>query len=114
MERPEPTARRAGWALVLAAIGPFVMAASSPAAVVLGWRVLRTSLSPRSRGRAAAAGAIALGTFGLLFWTWAIWRLWVRLDEQGRDASAAIPLAVALIVVWTASALAAALTGRNR
>jgi hypothetical protein len=108
--------RRASWALALGALGPFVMAASSPAAIVLGWRVTRSSadVGPGTRGRAAAAGAIALGTFGLLFWVWAVWRLWARLGEQGRDRSAVISLAAALILVWAASALAAALVGRNR
>lgn len=112
----DPTARRATWALVLAVIGPFVMAASSPASIVLGWRVSRASAGagPRVRGRGAAAGAIVLGTFGLLFWVWALWRLWVRLGQQGRDQTTMIPLAVALVLVWTASALAAALAGRNR
>ncbi len=111
-----PVARRAARALALAVLGPFVMAASSPAAIVLGWRASRATVdaSPRARGRAAAAGALALGTFGLLFWVWAIWRLWVRLGEQGRDRSAVLPLAAALVAVWVASALAAALVGRNR
>ena len=66
IERPGPAARRAAWALTLAVIGPFVMAASSPAAIVLGWRVA-TDAGPHLRGRGAAAGAIALGTFGLAF-----------------------------------------------
>ena len=82
---------------------------------MLGWRTTRdlAGAPPSTRGGAAAAGAIALGTFGLLLWAWALWRLWVRLDERG-DPHAVVPLAVGLIVVWLASAVAGALAGRNR
>ncbi len=110
------SSRRATIAFGLAVLGPFVMAASSPAAIVLGWRstrdLARASSSPR--GRAAAAGAIALGTFGLLLWVWVLWRLWIRLDEQAGDPHAVMPLAGGLTLVWLASALAGALAGRNR
>lgn len=111
-----PASRRATIAFVLAAVGPFVMAASSPAAVVLGWRAARELAGePASTtGRATAAGAIALGTFGLLLWAWALWRLWVRLDERGKDPQVVIPLAAGLLLVWVASGLAGALVGRNR
>jgi hypothetical protein len=110
------SSRRAAIAFGLAVLGPFVMAASSPAAIVLGWRSSRdlAIAPPAARGRAAAAGAIALGTFGLLLWAWALWRLWVRLDERGDDPHAVVPLVAGLIVVWLASALAGALAGRNR
>jgi hypothetical protein len=108
--------RRAAIALGLAVLGPFVMAASSPAAVALGWRASRelAGAPPPARGRSAAAGAIALGTFGLLLWGWVLFRLWVRLDERGKDPHAVLPLAAGLTFVWLASALVGALAGRNR
>jgi hypothetical protein len=109
-----PGYRLAIRALVFAIIGPFVMAASSPAAIVLGWRSMRQSAgaSPHAKGRASAAGAIALGTFGVLFWMWAVWRLWVKLDQKGKDPHLVVPLAVALFAVWVASGFAGALSFR--
>lgn len=111
-----PGYRLAIRALLFAVLGPFVMAASSPAAVALGWRSMRASagVGPRAKGRSAAAGAITLGVFGLLFWTWVLWRLWVKLEEQGNDPHRVLPLGLGLFVVWCASGVAGALSSRGK
>lgn len=116
VDHAQPGYRHAVWALFLAVLGPFVMAASSPAAIVLGWRALRASAAagPRTRGRATAAGAITIGTFGWLLWAWALWWVWMQLPTRGIEREAVLPLAAGLAVVWAASAAAGALAGRGR
>jgi hypothetical protein len=111
-----PGARRATIAFALAAAGPFVMAASSPAAIVLGLRSLHESApaGARARGRATAYGAIVVGAVGLWFWGWTVARLAGALSERGRDASGVLPLVGGLAFVWLASALAGAFAGRAR
>jgi hypothetical protein len=63
-------------AFTLAAFGPFVMAASSPAAIVLGFRSLSQSsvAGPRAPGRVTAYGSIVVGACGLWLWGWLVAR----------------------------------------
>ena len=72
-----PGRRMAFQAFVLAAVGPFLMGASSPAAIVLGFRSLSLSsvAGARAPGRATAYGAIVLGACGLWLWGWTVARL---------------------------------------
>jgi hypothetical protein len=64
-------------AFVLAALGPFVMAASSPAGIVLGFRSLSESSvsGAHAPGRATAYGSIVAGACGLWLWdgSWPGW-----------------------------------------
>jgi hypothetical protein len=110
-----PGRRKAISAFVLACLGPFVMACSSPAAIVLGFRSLEESAvaGARAPGRATAYGAIVVGALGLWFWGWTVARLAGELSERGKDPGLVIPLAAGMAVVWLASALAGWLAGRS-
>jgi hypothetical protein len=110
-----PGRRKATAAFLLACLGPFVMASSSPAAIVLGFRSLDESAvaGARAPGRASAYGAIVVGALGLWFWGWAVARLAGELSERGKDPGLVIPLAAGLALVWLASALAGWLAGRG-
>jgi hypothetical protein len=112
---PVPGRRMAYQAFVLAVLGPFVMGASSPAAIVLGFRSLQLSAvaGARAPGRAAAYGAIVVGACGLWLWGWVIAQLAGGLSERGLDARQVIPLIAGLAAVWLASALAGFLAGRR-
>jgi hypothetical protein len=112
--RVVPGRRKAVSAFLLACLGPFVMACSSPAAIVLGFRSLDESTVAGSRapGRATAYGAIVIGALGLWFWGWVVAQLAGELSERGEDPGLVIPLAAGLAFVWLASALAGWLSGR--
>ena len=111
-----PGFRSAVNAFILSGIGPIVMGASSPAAIVVGMRSLGESASQgkNAPGRSTAYVAVAFGIAGMLMWAWVLWRVSVKLREAGKDPHRVIPLAVALAVVWLASAAAATLAGRAR
>jgi len=100
---------------VLASVGPFVMACSSPAAIVLGFRSLDESAvaGARAPGRATAYGAIVVGALGLWFWGWVVARLAGELSDRGKDPSLVVPLAAGMAFVWIASAVAGWLAGRG-
>jgi hypothetical protein len=110
-----PGRRMALRAFVLAALGPFVMGASSPAAIVLGFRSLSISAvaGAHAPGRATAYGAIVVGACGLWFWGWTVAQLAGELSERGRDPALVMPLVTGLAVVWLASGLAGFLAGRH-
>lgn len=113
--RVVPGYRKALSAFVLACVGPFVMACSSPAAIVLGLRSLEESApaGAHARGRATAYGSIVVGALGLWFWGWVVARLAGELSERGKDPGLLIPLVAGLAIVWLASALAGWLAGRT-
>ncbi|HWC72281.1 MAG TPA: hypothetical protein VG993_14075 [Actinomycetota bacterium] len=115
LSRPAPGRRKAVAAFLLACLGPFVMACSSPAAIVLGFRSLGESAAAGARapGRVTAYGAIVAGALGLWFWGWVVAQLAGELSERGKDPAMVIPLVGGLAVVWVASALAGWLTGRG-
>lgn len=102
-------------AFVLAAVGPFVMAASSPAAIVLGFRSLSESgvAGAHAPGRATAYGSIVIGSCGLWLWGWLIARLAAALSARGKDPALIVPLVAGLAVVWLASGLAGFLAARR-
>lgn len=102
-------------ALVLAAIGPFVMGASSPAAIVLGFRSLNDSApaGAYAPGRITAYGAIVIAACGLWFWGWVVAQLAGALSARGKDPSLVLPLIAGLAFVWAASALAGWMAGRR-
>jgi len=110
-----PGRRKAISAFALACAGPFVMACSSPAAIVLGFRSLDESsvAGARAPGRATAYGAVVVGAIGLWFWGWVVARLAGELSERGKDPGLVIPLVGGLVFVWLASALAGWLAGRG-
>lgn len=110
-----PGRRKAVSAFLLACLGPFVMACSSPAAIVLGFRSLDESAAagPRAAGRVTAYGAIVVAALGLWFWGWVVARLAGELSERGKDPGLVIPLAAGMVFVWLASALAGWLAGRS-
>ena len=109
-----PGRRMAFQAFVLAAVGPFLMGASSPAAIVLGFRSLSLSsvAGARAPGRATAYGAIVLGACGLWLWGWTVARLAGTLSARGKDPALVMPLIAGLLFVWLASGLAGFLAGR--
>jgi hypothetical protein len=109
-----PGRRMAFQAFVLAAVGPFLMGASSPAAIVLGFRSLSLSsvAGARAPGRATAYGAIVLGACGLWLWGWTVARLAGTLSTRGKDPALVMPLIAGLLFVWLASGLAGFLAGR--
>jgi hypothetical protein len=115
LSRPVPGRRKATSAFLLACLGPFVMACSSSAAIVLGFRSLAESAiaGARAPGRATAYGAIVVGALGLWFWGWVVARMAGELSDRGKDPAAVIPLVAGLAVVWSASALAGWLAGRR-
>ena len=102
-------------AFLLAVLGPFVMGASSPAAIVMGFRSLADSAiaGARAPGRATAYGAIVLGACGLWFWGWSVARIAGELSDRGKDPSLVVPMIGSLVFVWAASALAGLLAGRR-
>lgn len=110
-----PGRRTATSAFLLACLGPFVMACSSPAAIVLGFRSLADSAvaGARAPGRATAYGAIVVGAMGLWFWGWVVARMAGELSDRGKDPAAVVPLVGGLAVVWAASALAGWLARRR-
>lgn len=110
-----PGRRMAFQAFVLAALGPFVMGASSPAAIVLGFRSLSISAiaGARAPGRATAYGAIVVGACGMWFWGWTVAKLAGTLSARGKDPALVVPLVVGLGVVWLLSALAGFIAGRG-
>jgi hypothetical protein len=112
--RVVPGHRKAVSAFALACAGPFVMACSSPAAIVLGFRSLEESApaGAHARGRATAYGSIVVGALGLWFWGWVVARLAGELSQRGKDPALVIPLVAGLAIVWLASALAGWLAGR--
>jgi hypothetical protein len=112
---PVPGRRMAFQAFVLAALGPFVMGASSPAAVVLGFRSLSISAvaGARAPGRVTAYGAIVVGACGMWFWGWTVAKLAGTLSAHGKDPALVLPLVAGLAFVWLASALAGFIAGRG-
>lgn len=110
-----PGRRKAISAFVLACLGPFVMACSSPAAIVLGFRSLDESAvaGARAPGRVTAYGAIVVGALGLWFWGWTVARLAGELSDRGKDPGMVIPLVAGMAFVWLASTLAGWLAGRG-
>jgi hypothetical protein len=110
-----PGRRKAISAFVLACLGPFVMACSSPAAIVLGFRSLDESAvaGARAPGRVTAYGAIVVGALGLWFWGWVVARLAGELSDRGKDPGLVIPLVAGWAFVRLASALAGWLAGRG-
>jgi hypothetical protein len=110
-----PGRRKAISAFVLACLGPFVMACSSPAAIVLGFRSLDESAvaGARAPGRVTAYAAIVVGALGLWFWGWVVARLAGELSDRGKDPGMVIPLIAGMLFVWLASALAGVLAGRG-
>ena len=110
-----PGRRRALSAFLLACLGPFVMACSSPAAIVLGFRSLSESAvaGARAPGRATAYGAIVVGAMGMWFWGWVVARMAGELSDRGKDPAAVVPLIGGLAFVWLASAFAGWLAGRR-
>jgi hypothetical protein len=115
LPRVVPGRRKAVSAFVLACLGPFVMACSSPAAIVLGFRSLDESAvaGARAPGRVTAYAAIVVGTLGLWFWGWVVARLAGELSDRGKDPGMVIPLVAGMAFVWLASALAGWLAGRG-
>jgi len=111
-----PGVRSAVVAFVLAGIGPLVMGASSPAAIVVGMRSLGESASEgkNAPGRSTAYVAVAFGIAGMLMWAWVLWRVRVKLGDAGTDPNRVIPLTIGLAVVWVASAAVALVIGRYR
>ena len=110
-----PGRRKAISAFVLACLGPFVMACSSPAAIVLGFRSLEESAvagarAPGARRPTARSSSArwACGSGG-----GSVARLAGELSERGKDPGLVIPLVAGLAVVWLASALAGWLAGRS-
>ena len=81
-------------AFVLAVLGPFVMGASSPAAIVLGFRSLSISAvaGARAPGRVTAYASIVIGACGLWLWGWSIAQLAGELSERGKDPQLVVPL----------------------
>ncbi|MGZ8629475.1 MAG: DUF4190 domain-containing protein [Actinomycetota bacterium] len=114
LPRTVPGRRKAVSAFVLACLGPFVMACSSPAAIVLGFRSLDESApaGAHAPGRVTAYGSIVVGTLGLWFWGWVVARLAGELSDRGKDPGLVVPLVAGLAIVWLASALAGWLAGR--
>jgi hypothetical protein len=114
LPRVVPGRRKAVSAFILACAGPFVMACSSPAAIVLGFRSLDESApaGAYAPGRVTAYGSIVIGALGLWFWGWVVARLAGELSERGKDPWLVLPLTVGLGVVWLASALAGWMAGR--
>lgn len=117
-EPAPPGYRKASAAIVLAMVGPFLLGASSTAAIVLGHSSLAdsraaTSSAGRVRGRRMAVAAIALGWGALAYWVF--WLATVH-GELGRRAHQGqeVPLAVWLGGVWVAGALAAWVGTRRR
>jgi hypothetical protein len=110
-----PGRRKAISAFVLACLGPFVMACSSPAAIVLGFRSLDESAvaGARAPGRVTAYAAIVVGALGLWFWGWVVARLAGELSDRGKDPGMVIPLIAGMLFVWLESALAGVLAGRG-
>ena len=115
LPRVVPGRRKAVSAFVLACLGPFVMACSSPAAIVLGFRSLDESAvaGARAPGRVTAYAAIVVGALGLWFWGWVVARLAGELSDRGKDPGMVIPLIAGMLFVWLASALAGLLAGRG-
>jgi hypothetical protein len=113
--RAVPGRRMATQALILAAAGPFVMGASSPAAISLGFRSLNESAvaGAYAAGRFTAYGAIVIGACGLWFWGWVIAQMAGALSARGKDPALVVPLVAGLALVWAASALAGLLAGRR-
>lgn len=113
--RVAPGRRQAVSAFLLACLGPFLMACSSPAAIVLGFRSLEESsvAGARAPGRVSAYAAIVVGALGLWFWGWFVAQLAGELSERGRDPALVIPLAAGLVFVWLASAVAGWLASRG-
>jgi hypothetical protein len=113
--RVVPGRRKAISAFVLACVGPFVMACSSPAAIVLGFRSLDESsiAGARAPGRVSAYAAIVVGALGLWFWGWFVAQLAGELSERGKDPGLVIPLAAGLAFVWLASAVTGWLASRG-
>ncbi|HEX7246697.1 MAG TPA: hypothetical protein VF351_01215 [Actinomycetota bacterium] len=113
--RTVPGRRRAVSAFLLACVGPFVMASSSPAAIVLGFRSLEESslAGARAPGRVSAYAAIVIGALGLWFWGWFLAQLAGELSERGKDPGLVVPLAAGLAFVWLASAAAGWLASRG-
>jgi hypothetical protein len=111
-----PGFRSAVSSFVLAGIGPFLMGATSPAAVVVGLRSLGESAGSgrNAPGRSTAYVGVAFGIAGMLMWVWVLWSVRDRLGATGKDPDRVIPVAVALAVVWAASAAAALVAGRYR
>ncbi|MEA2521061.1 MAG: hypothetical protein QOI81_707 [Actinomycetota bacterium] len=111
-----PGFRSAVSSFVLAGIGPLVMGATSPAAVVVGLRSLGESARSgrNAPGRSTAYVGVAFGIVGMVMWVWVLWRVHTKLGETGKDPNRVIPVAVALGVVWVASASAALVVGRYR
>ncbi|HEY6566897.1 MAG TPA: hypothetical protein VI341_05185 [Actinomycetota bacterium] len=110
-----PGRRMAIQAFVLAVLGPFVMGASSPAAIMLGFRSLSISAvaGARAPGRVTAYASIVIGACGLWLWGWTIAQLAGALSERGKDPQLVVPLIAGLVFVWLASALAGFLAGRR-
>ena len=113
--RRTPGRRMAIRAFVLASAGPFVMGASSPAAIVLGFRSLATSAvaGAHAPGRVTAYASIVVGSCGLWLWGWTAAQLAGTLSARGKDPGLVIPLVAGLAFVWLASALAGFLAGRG-
>jgi hypothetical protein len=100
-------------AFVLSVLGPFVMGASSPAAIVLGFRSLSISAvaGARAPGRVTAYASIVIGACGLWLWGWTIAQLAGELSERGKDPQLVVPLIAGLVFVWLLSGLAGLLAG---
>jgi hypothetical protein len=111
-----PGFRSAVTAFILAGLGPLVMGASSPAAIVVGLRSLEASATAgkNAPGRSTAYVAVAFGILGMLLWVRVLWQVGVKLDESGKDPARVAPIAIGLAVVWAASAASAILIGRYR
>ncbi len=110
-----PGRRMAMQAFVLAVAGPFVMGASSPAAIVLGFRSLSISAvaGARAPGRVTAYTSIVIGACGLWLWGWTVAQLAGALSEQGKDPALVVPLVGGLAFVWLMSAVAGSLAARR-
>jgi hypothetical protein len=110
-----PGRRMATQAFVLALVGPFVMGASSPAAIVLGFRSLSISAiaGARAPGRVTAYTSIVIGACGLWLWGWTVAQLAGALSEQGEDPALVVPMIGGLAFVWLLSAVAGTLAARR-